>query len=406
MKKIYIILIVFVLFLLPVKDILAQNNDVNLYIFYSQTCPHCQKELDYLDRIEDDFDYLLIHKYEVIENKILFEKIGNTLDIKNFGYVPVTFIGNDYFVGYRDDPTSGQQITNLIEKYHTDGDPDVIGQIIRGEEISPTITPFDTETVSQASQREQLIPDDISIPLLGKVDLKGLSLPVLTFFLALADGFNPCAMWVLLFLISILLGMENKKRAYTLGIAFIATSGLVYFLFLSAWLNLFLTIGFISWIRLAVGVFALGAGIYQLVQFCLDKAGGCVAKGGEKRRKIFERLREITKEKNIFIALTGIVLLAVAVNMIELVCSLGLPAIYTQVLSLTPMSPIKYYAYLAFYVLIFMIDDLLVFFIAMITLHQTAIQSKYARYNKLIGGIIIFILGLLLLLKPEALMFG
>lgn len=403
-KKPIAAVLLLLLLLFTATTTYAQDR-VNLYLFYSTTCPHCANERQFLDIIEDEYPYLTIHEYETGKNRQLFKKIADELEIERFGYVPTTFIGNDYLVGYRDDEITGQQIRELIEKYHQQGDPDIIGKIILGQpfQISPTAGEAQQNSTEK---RQQVVPENIRIPLFGKINTKQLSLPALTFILALADGFNPCAMWVLLFLISILLTMESKKRAYVLGVVFIATSGLVYFLFLTAWLNLFLTIGLIFWIRMAVGVFALAAGSYQLIEFCRQRDSGCIATEGERRRKIFDNIKKVARQKNIMIALVGMIILAVAVNIVELICSLGLPALYTQVLSLTPMSPLKYYSYLAFYVLIFMIDDLIVFFIAMITLHQTAIQSKYARYSKLLGGVIILILGLLLLFKPELLIFG
>ncbi|MBU1499606.1 hypothetical protein KKE48_01920, partial [Patescibacteria group bacterium] len=126
----------------------------------------------------------------------------------------------------------------------------------------------------------------------------------------------------------------------------------------------------------------------------------------EKRQKILENLRRIAQKRRFILALGGIILLAIAVNMIELVCSAGLPAIYTKILSLSGLSTWQYYLYLLFYTLIFMLDDLFIFFTAMITLQAVGIQSKYSRFSHLIGGVLMFVIGLLLLLKPEWLMFG
>ena len=92
--------------------------------------------------------------------------------------------------------------------------------------------------------------------------------------------------------------------------------------------------------------------------------------------------------------------------MVELVCSAGLPAIYTQILSLSNLPTWQYYFYLGLYILIFMLDDLFVFFTAMFTLKAVGVESKYARYSHLIGGVLMLVIGLLLLFKPEWLMFG
>ncbi len=248
--------------------------------------------------------------------------------------------------------------------------------------------------------------ESLTIPILGTIQTANLSLPALSVVIGLIDGFNPCAMWTLLFLISLLLGMKNKKRMWTLGITFIVASAFVYFLFLSAWLNFFLILGFVFWIRITIGLFAIGVGIYNLREYQKNKDGTCKTSDDEKRRKTLDKLKGITHERKFILALGGIILLAFAVNLIELVCSAGLPAIFTQILSISNLSPGQHYSYILIYIFFFMVDDIVVFAIAMITLQAVGIQSKYARLSRLIGGIIMLIIGVLLLFKPEILMFG
>ncbi|RLC29611.1 hypothetical protein DRH13_05465 [Candidatus Woesebacteria bacterium] len=248
--------------------------------------------------------------------------------------------------------------------------------------------------------------ESLTLPILGTIQTANLSLPALSVVMGLLDGFNPCAMWTLLFLISLLLGMKDKKRMWILGTTFIVTSAFVYFLFLTAWLNFFLILGFVFWVRIAIGLIAIGVGIYNLRDYHINRDAACKVTGGEKRKKTFDKLKGITHEKKFILALGGIILLAFAVNLVELVCSAGLPAIYTQILSISNLSPGQHYSYILLYILFFMIDDLVVFAIAMITLHAVGIQSKYARLSRLIGGILMLIIGGLLLFKPELLMFG
>jgi len=249
-------------------------------------------------------------------------------------------------------------------------------------------------------------PETLEVPVLGEINTGNLSLPLLSVVIGILDGFNPCAMWTLIFLISLLLGMKDKKRMWILGGTFIATSAFVYFLFLSAWLNFFLILGFVFWIRVAIGLVALGAGIYSLRDFYINREGGCKVTDSESRKKTLDKLKNITHKRDFIAALFGIILLAFAVNLIELICSAGLPAVYTQVLSLNDLPTFKYYLYILIYIFFFMIDDLFVFIVAMVTLHAVGIQTKYARFSRLIGGIIMVIIGILLLFKPELLMFG
>lgn len=414
MRK-YLLFIIFAIGVLFPSFATAQETEVNLYLFWSKTCPHCAKEKVFLQEITPDYPNLKIHDYEVNnkDNALLLQRIGKELNIETSG-VPITIIGKSHFVGYEDDETTGKVILRLIEKVANEGDADLVGTIIRNDEYRNNGQPQQTtlsldESVEGKENAEvtmENIQRQVKIPILGVFDTKSFSLPVLTVIIAGVDGFNPCAMWTLLFLISLLLGMKDRKRMWILGSAFIVSSAFVYFLFLSAWLNLFLFLGFIIWVRIAIGVVALGAGGYYLYDFINNKTGGCKVTDDEKRKAIFEKLKSVTQRKGLFLALAGIIALAFAVNLVELICSAGFPAIYTQVLSMANLPRWQYYLYLLLYILVFMLDDLFIFFTAMLTLKATGIQNKYSRYSHLIGGILMVIIGFLMLFKPDWLMFA
>jgi len=244
------------------------------------------------------------------------------------------------------------------------------------------------------------------LPLLGEINAVSFSLPLLTIVMGALDGFNPCAMWTLLFLISLLLGMQDRKRMWILGVAFIFTSALVYFLFMSAWLNLILFLGLVVGVRIIIGGLALLGGGYNLKEFLFNRAGGCRVAGDEKRQKVFQKIKIIIGQHSFWLALGGIILLAFAINLVELICSAGLPAVYAQVLALNKLTSWQYYLYILLYILFFMLDALFVFFVAMITLQMTGITTKYTKYSRLIGGLLMLLIGLLLIFKPAWLMFG
>ncbi len=388
-------LVAFILLFLLIKPVIAQENGVIIYFFWAQGCPHCAKEKIFLQKLVNKYPRIIVKDFEVTAdpvNVLLMQKASKELNADVSG-VPFTVIGKEYIAGYFNDETTGKEIKEKVECAIRDGCVDIINNVNQKSEV------INEEATS-------IIPQSLNIPIFGSISTKNLSLPAFTFVIAFLDGFNPCAMWVLLFLISLLLGMHNRLKMFILGFSFILTSALVYFLFLSAWLNIFLFLGFISWVRLGIGAVALTAGGYNLREYIINKSGGCKVTGNEKRRIIFDKLKEITQNKRFIIALFGIILLAFAVNLVELVCSAGLPAIYTKVLTMSKLPTWQYYLYLLFYIFIFMLDDLIIFFAAMITLQATGIQSKYARYSHLIGGILMFIIGILLLFKPELLMFG
>ncbi len=373
----------------------GSDNKVNLYFFWANGCPHCSHEKEFLKELEQKYSYLKIHSLEVTQDKRnieLLKNAGRKLNA-NVSGVPFTVIGKQYFIGYNKQST-GTVIEEVVQHALQNGCHDVIGSLI---------TPI---TPNPEQSEEKTIPEKIDLPLVGEMETKNISLPVLTIIIGALDGFNPCAMWVLLFLISLLLGMEDRKRMWILGSVFIVTSAFVYFLFMSAWLNLILFLGFIVWVRIIIGLVALIGGGYSLKEYFTNKEAVCKVTNNEKRKKVFESLKTVTQKQKLWMAIGGIILLAFAVNLVELICSAGLPAVYVQILTLTELPAWQYYAYLILYIFVFMLDDLFVFFVAMKTLQIAGITTKYTRAARLIGGVIMLIIGVSLIFKPELLMFG
>lgn len=373
----------------------GSDNKADLYFFWANGCPHCSHEKEFLKELEQKYPDLKIHSLEVTQDKRnieLLKNAGRKLNA-NVSGVPFTVIGKQYFIGYNKQ-TTGAVIEEVVQHALQNGCHDVIGSLI---------TPI---TPNPEQSEEKTIPEKIDLPLVGEMETKNISLPVLTIIIGALDGFNPCAMWVLLFLISLLLGMEDRKRMWILGSVFIVTSAFVYFLFMSAWLNLILFLGFIVWVRIIIGLVALIGGGYSLKEYFTNKEAVCKVTNNEKRKKVFESLKTVTQKQKLWMAVGGIILLAFAVNLVELICSAGLPAIYVQILTLTELPAWQYYAYLILYILVFMLDDLFVFFVAMKTLQIAGITTKYTRAARLIGGVIMLIIGVSLIFKPELLMFG
>lgn len=250
--------------------------------------------------------------------------------------------------------------------------------------------------------------DTYDVPVLGKVDAKKVSLPLLSIIMGFVDGFNPCAMWILIFLISMLIGMKDKKRLIILGSIFILTSGVIYFLFMASWLSLATFLSKIVLIRLFIAFFSIIIGMYNIYRFIkLENSNdevGCDVTDSKSRKNIINRVKKIVKEKSFLLSIIGIILLAASVNILELLCSLGLPVIYTEILTINNLSIIESFIYMLIYILFFLIDDIAIFLIAVFSLKIKSISNKYTKYSHLIGGIIMLVLGLLMLLKPEILM--
>jgi len=378
---------------------------VDLYLFWGEGCPHCERAITFLKRLEAEEPRLRVHYLEVwrnAANRDAFVSIAQRLALEDLA-VPVAVVGDSATIGYWTDSTTGAELKRRIDYCLTAACPDTMGPLLRGAGSENTV-PAPARAPGGGASRA--LPQTLTIPLFGEDRTTDLSLPVLTIVLGALDGFNPCAMWVLVFLIGLLLGMEDRVRMWVLGGAFIAGSALVYFLFMAAWLNFLLFIGAVVWVRAAMGVVALAGGFYYLREYFRNPAAVCKVTAPRARQQVFENLRRLASEQRFWLALSGILALAFAVNLVELICSAGIPAVYTQVLTLSDIPRWQYYAYLALYITVFMLDDLFVFVVAMKTLQLTGVTGGYTRFSSLAGGIVLLALGALLLLRPEWLMFG
>lgn len=390
-----------VLLLLLLIPTLVSAKEVNLYLFHGDGCPHCAKEREYLKEIEKEYDDVNIHLYEVwydTDNQELMEKVKKELN-SSTNYVPLTIIGDKYTVGFNDN--TKLMIKNNIEKCLKEDCEDVVGNVLAGKTANETT--IKKEVKEPKKDKEDSIKD---LPILGKVDVKKVSLPIMAAVIGLVDGFNPCAMWVLIFLISMLLGTKDRKKMWILGLTFLFTSAFIYLLFMVAWLNIAIKMNTVIWLRITIAIIAIIAAFINLKSFykSLKKDTGCEVVDSKKRKNIIEKIKKFTLEKSLILGLLGVMTLAVSVNFIELACSAGLPLLFTQILALNNLSKLSYMIYILIYIFFFLIDDIIVFVIAMFTLKITGISNKYSKYSHLIGGIIMLLIGLLMIIKPEWLM--
>lgn len=402
MKKILKYFLVFIAlfsFILPVNA--KENDKITLYLFYGDGCPHCAEEKLFLDEIKGSYDNFEIVMYEVWkdkDNQDFLNKVKSELGIERSG-VPVTIIGDTYMVGWSE--ALEGRVTRAIRFYKNNEYTDVVEQIKNGTYVKPV------EEESSFEKEEEKSDEDatIDVPLIGKVNLKNVSLTTAGVVLGLIDGFNPCAMWVLLFLISMLLGMKDKKRMWTIGLTFLGSSALVYMLIMLSWLNIVVSIATSIWVRNAIAVVAIIGGIINLVNYFKHQDSGCSVVDEKKRKSVFSRIKKFTQEKSLILALIGAVALAFSVNIIELACSAGLPLVYTQLLAINNITGFGAFFYVLLYIIFFLLDDLVIFFIAMKTMEVTGFSTKYNKYSHLVGGLLMVAIGLLLILKPEWLMF-
>ncbi len=400
-KKLFFISFLF-LIICSVENVFAKEQ-VNLYFFHGDGCPHCAEEEKFLAKIEKKYSYVKIIRYEVWKNKsnaLLMDRVGNRYDVATSS-VPLTVISGTAISGYSE--SIGIRIERAIKYYKDNPKENVnyVSQIKNGtfdeDEIKDSFSEADKKTDESTK---------IKLPLLGKINLKDFSLPTAATLIGLVDGFNPCAMWVLLFLISMLLGMKDRKRMLILGLTFLLSSALVYMAIMLSWFNIVVNVMASVIFRNIISVIAIVGAIINLRAFFKSNDSGCEVVDDKKRKKVISKIKDFTKEKSLFIALGGVIFLAISVNVIELACSAGLPLVFTQLLAINNVSSFESFIYTLIYIFFFLIDDIIIFLIAMSTTKVHAISTKYNKYSHLIGGILMLIIGILLLVKPEWLMFN
>lgn len=236
-------------------------------------------------------------------------------------------------------------------------------------------------------------PDGVDLPVLGPVTAGAIGLPAFTIVLGLLDGFNPCAMWVLLFVLSLLVNLHDRRRMLAIGGTFVAVSGLVYFGFMAAWLNAFLVLGHSRSVESLLGVVALAIGAVNLKDGLGHGGGPSLGIPEAAKPGIYARARRIVYAEHWGPALAGAVVLAVLVNLVELLCTAGLPAVYTHVLARQQLPAWQHYAYLCLYAVAYMLDDAVVLTASVATLERFKLGERGGRRLKLLSGMVMAALG-------------
>jgi len=393
-------------------------NEVNLHFFFSDSCSHCKEEKEYIVLLQTEHANLVVNTY-LIDPNLPYSQTGN-LNTPNpdyetnknllndsalaFGHqldprddlypTPYTIIGGKDFEGFNENVKF--LMRKYIEKYTTTDQVDIVAKIRDGIPVADE--DFDTT-----------IDYEYYLPWIGIVNIQDVSLGLSAIVLGLVDGFNPCAMWVLLFLITLLLPTGDRKRIFILGGVFLLTSALFYFALMMAWIHTVALIAAQLAFRIIIGAFAIAAGGYNLYLFIKnvrEKDVGCEVTDEVKRHKLMDRVKTIVSQNKLILALLGVIALALIVNFIELACSSGLPVLFAQILAVNGLTGFSGVGFVLIYIFFFILDDLIVFTIVMLTMKIKAISNKITRYNHLIGAIIMVAIGILMIFFPNILQFS
>ncbi len=273
----------------------------------------------------------------------------------------------------------------------------------RGLPIPGRDEPLLLPTVGDEPSPAQATPsaETMEVPVFGRLDAARLGLPMFTIAVGLVDGFNPCAMWVLLFLLSLLVNLHDRRRILAVAGTFVVISGLAYFTFMAAWLNVFRLVGLLRPVQVILALTAIIVGAIHIKDFFAFKQGISLSIPESAKPGIYARVRRIVTAENLWGAVIGAIALALMVNIIELLCTAGLPAMYTGILTMQQLPKWQNYAYLGLYNAAYMFDDMLMVGLVVITLGRRHMQEQHGRILKLVSGAAILLLGLTMLIKPE-----
>jgi len=344
----------------------------DLEVFVRTGCPHCEAAKIFLDELRRERPSLTIAIYDIAEDSAARQRLA-TLTIErgmtSVG-VPTFLIGTEVIVGFLSSDTTGATIrARLDQQPHVAAAP-------------PTVEGIQTKWF-------------------GELRVRDLGLPLFTVAIGLLDGFNPCSMWVLLFMLSLLASFANRMKMLLIAGTFVAVEGLSYFAFMAAWLNVFMFIGISRITELILGSIGVLAGTVNIKDFWAFRRGISLGIPDAAKPRLYERIRRILQAENMTAALAGTVLFAVLVQAVELLCTAGLPALYTRILTLQQLDRLVYYGYLALYNVAYMLDDVIVLAIGVITISRYRLQEREGRWLKLISGMVMAGLGIVLLLKPD-----
>jgi thiol-disulfide isomerase/thioredoxin len=373
---------------------------VRLHYFFSPACPHCQAAKPFLDQLAARTPWLEVRRYPVKDNRAnarFYYETAKSLGVEALS-IPGFLFCREILIGYQDAQTSGAEIERALSDCHArllenPGAPAASG----------ALAPPAAGAAGNPAPGQEEIGTVINVPFVGTLNAQAFSLPVLTLVLAGMDAFNPCAFFVLLFLLSLLVHAKSRTRMLVVGATFVAFSGIVYFVFMAAWLNVFLLAGELRVITLIAGLLALLVATLNIKDYFWFKAGPSLSIPESAKPGLFRRMREVVAAGSMGPMLASTVLLAVVANSYELLCTAGFPMVYTRALTLAELESWQYYAWLAMYNVIYVLPLLAIVIVFARTMGARKLTESEGRVLKLVSGFMMLGFGLVLLLAPNLL---
>jgi hypothetical protein len=367
-----------------------------LYYYSAENCPHCAEYGPQINKIVARQQGAVLVEKDIWKDRTAFQQLIDLL--ATHGDLPVAtptvMLGDRVWVGL--DEQKLAEIEDALAACLVAGCRDTLLRL--SHTTDPAAVAASDLVPEESEEESQLV-----VPLLGELDAREISLPLVTLVLGLLDSVNPCAFFVLLFLLSLMVHAHSRARMLTVGLVFVLFSGVIYFLFMAAWLNLFLLTGGVQFITSLAGLVAVAIGLFNIKDFFLFHQGPSLSISDKVKPGLYQRVRNLVQSAGYPSLLGGTALLAIAANSYELLCTAGFPMVYTRILTLKELSSWQYYAFLAFYNLVYIVPLLLIVILFAVTLGAHRLTEQQGRALKLISGVMMTELGAVLLVKPTLL---
>jgi glutaredoxin len=363
----------FQIYTLAQSDDGSHAEDVRLLFFWGDGCPHCTEEEVFLEDLQDRHPELEIEEYEVWyvpENRAKLQALAQEMGFEP-QYVPVTIVGEQYWIGFSD---------------------------IIAEEIEQAVV-AGIESIPVEARR-----NIINIPLIGRIDLDQQSLLVSTLLIAFVDGVNPCSVWVLTMLLALVIHTGSRRKIILIGVVFLTVTAAIYALFIAGLFTLFTFVSFMTWIQVAVALVALAFAIINIKDYFWYKEGVSLTISDKAKPGLMRKMRDlISTEKSIWGLIGATIAMAAGVSVVEFSCTAGFPVLWTNILVASGVETMEFLGLLLVYMLIYQLDELVIFLTVVFTLKASRLEEKHGRILKLVGGTLMLALALVMLINPELL---
>ncbi len=358
--------------------------------FVREGCPHCAKAEEFLARLQQEQPSLRIVVRDVQKDPLALERLKDLAQAQGAGAarVPAVYVGGQLIIGYSEEASTDKLIRSALAGRAASAAAAAAG----------TCEAEDSLACPQTSSQGAAPPETFEVSLFGRtLTLDDVGLPAFTLAMGLLDGFNPCSMWVLLLMISLLAPMNNRRRMLAIAGTFVLIQGIAYFLFMAAWLNLFLVIGLSRASQLIIAAIAIIAGLINVKDFFALNIGVSLSIPEKAKPGIYSRMRAILHAESLTAAIVGAIVLAILVQIVEFLCTSGFPALFTRILTLRELEPAAYYSYLLLYIAAYMLDDIIILTIGVVMLSRHRLQEREGRVLKLVSGLVMIGLGVYLI---------